>query len=43
MQSAGKVLPGALHPDLDSALEGKLEKIKGNLRSKSSKKSGKNT
>lgn len=34
MQSAGEVLPGALHPDLDSALEDKSEKMQGNLSSK---------
>lgn len=41
MRSAGEGLPGALHPDLDSALEDKSEKIKGNVSSKSSKRSGK--
>lgn len=41
MRSAGEGLPGALHPDLDSALEDKSEKIKGNVSSRSSKRSGK--
>lgn len=41
MRSAGEGLPGALHPDLDSAFEDKSEKIKGNVSSRSSKRSGK--
>lgn len=41
MPSAGEVLPGALHTDLDSALEDKSEKIQGNLSSKSFKRFGK--
>lgn len=41
MQSTLEVLPGALHPDLDSALEGKSKKIQGNVSSKNYKRSGK--
>jgi len=41
MQSSGEVLPGALHPDLDSALEDKPEKKQGNVSRKGSKRSGK--